>query len=871
MAKLLQRLRMLFSAEPVPALSLEELRAVFKAKYHAFKLLLAANNNALQLMTDMEAARRGSHSFGMTFVRSHATAVCVNVYAIIKYLNELSGHKYQALEGVFTGIETSIGEVLKKRQAPTISELVLPLSQIRQEMADGVGSKMANLGEVSTRLPGIAVPDGFVVTAAAYELFISHNQLQDEINRRLQALEQDDIGDLYRKSSEVQMLIIGAEMPSPLSEAISRAQEELAARAGGPLRVALRSSAIGEDAADTSFAGQYRSELNVSGENLLTVYKEILASKYALTALSYRLHKGLRDEDLAMCVGCMAMVDATAGGVMYSRDPNDIRGEAIFINAVHGLAKSVVDGTVTPDLFVISRGEPPAITKKEIRKKELRAVCLAEEGVLLESDEQGLSPALTDAQALNLARIALTLEEHFQAPQDIEWCIGREGGIFILQSRPLKQLAGFTSREVAAVAAPVENPVLVRGGETAGPGVAAGPVFLVQNNLDLLKFPEGAVLVTSFPHPSWATLLSRASAVVTDRGGITGHLANVAREFGLPALFNTGEATTRLAPGETVTVDADGRVVYQGRAEPLLQAATPRRGLMAATPVGETLKEVMAFVTPLNLTDPEAPNFTPRGCRTLHDITRFAHEVSVKEMFSLDKTQAFSKYFIKRLVTAVPLEWWVLNLEDGFKEEVAGREVELSNIASIPMLALWEGITAVPWEGPPPVDTRGFMSIVMGAATDPNLATAGGTIFGNQNYFMISRDFCNLTSRLGFHFSTVETLVGDKPFENYIRFAFKGGAADYPRRVLRTRFVGDILARHHFQVDVKEDALFARLEGENRDYMLSRLRLLGYLTIHTRQLDMIMLNDSEVQYYSDKISRDLEAIVLPEPEKGRAD
>jgi pyruvate,water dikinase len=231
-------------------------------------------------------------------------------------------------------------------------------------------------------------------------------------------------------------------------------------------------------------------------------------------------------------------------------------------------------------------------------------------------------------------------------------------------------------------------------------------------------------------------------------------------------------------------------------------------------------------------------------------------------MFAFDKKQAFSRYFIKKLVTPVALEWWVLNLEDGFKEEVAAPQVELSNIASAPMLALWEGITATPWEGPPPVDTMGFMSIVMGAATDPNLAAAGGTMFGNTNYFMIARDFCNLTSRLGFHFSTVEALVGDQAFENYIRFAFKGGAADYPRRIRRTKFVGDILERYHFKVDVNEDALFARLEAEAKDYMLSRLRILGYLTIHTRQLDMIMLNESDVQHYADKFIRDLEKLAV---------
>jgi pyruvate,water dikinase len=390
--------------------------------------------------------------------------------------------------------------------------------------------------------------------------------------------------------------------------------------------------------------------------------------------------------------------------------------------------------------------------------------------------------------------------------------------------------------------------------------VAAGPVYVVKSHVDLLKFPEAAVLVTAFPHPSWAPLLPRAAAVVTDRGGITGHLANVAREFGIPALFNTGEATARLEPGAQITVDADGRTIYGGQVADLLAHAAPRRGIMAGTPVGESLKEIMAYITPLNLTDPDSPDFKPAKCRTLHDITRFAHEVSVKEMFAFDQEKAISRYFIKRLVTDVAMQWWVLNLEDGFKEEVPGKEVALDNIASLPMLALWQGITAVPWEGPPPVDTRGFLSVVMGAATRADLETAGGTIFGNQNYFMISRDFCNLTSRLGFHFSTVEALVGEQPFENYLRFAFKGGAADHSRRVLRAKFVGDVLERYDFKVDVNEDALFARLEGEGRDYMLSRLRVLGYVTIHTRQLDMIMLNEGDVQYYREKIIGDCDRL-----------
>ncbi|MCL6621640.1 MAG: pyruvate, water dikinase [Syntrophobacterales bacterium] len=872
MSGFLTRLKNLLSRPPAkpPAAAMEDLRRTFRAKFHAFKVLLNANNTALALMAEMETTLHGQRSFGLTFVRGHATAVCVNVYNIIRALNDLSGHRYTALLPVFEDLREKIEAVLNRENPPAVQELVLPLEQVTRDMADGVGSKMANLGEISRALPEVAVPPGFVITAAAYDLFLRHNGLKEEINRRLQAMEQGGLDDLYRLSSEIQLEIIRGEVPPELAAAITDAYAQLAARLGQAPKVAMRSSAIGEDAVETSFAGQYRSELNVSPDNLLSAYKEILASKYALTALTYRLHKGLRDEDVPMCVGCMAMVEAASGGVMYSRDPTDIRRRVVLINSVHGLAKAVVDGTVTPDVWEIDL-ETWTVRRREIAHKPRRAVTLPGEGVVLEDNPAADEPSLTEEQALRLARLAVRLEEHFRSPQDIEWSIDGAGQIFILQSRPLQQLVAPSAADRPAPEG-LTHRVLLRGGERASPGVAAGPVCLVKNNLDVLQFPEGAVLVTAFAHPAWATLLPRAAAVVTDRGGITGHLANVAREFGIPALFNTFEATRLLTPGLEVTVDADGHSIYEGRVEELLAHAAPKKGVMLGTPVYETLKEVMTYITPLYLTDPDSPAFRPENCRSLHDITRFAHEVAVREMFTIEEDRALTRYFIKRLKTDLPMEWLVLNLEDGFKEEVPGREVTLDQIASVPMLALWDGISAVPWEGPPPVDTGGFLSIVLGAATDPHLATAGErTLYGNVNYFMISRSFCNLTSRLGFHFSTVEALTGDEPFENYLRFSFKGGAADHPRRVLRAQFVAEILEMYDFKVEVREDALFARLEGEALPYMLTRLRVLGYVTIHTRQLDMIMLNPEEVARYRAKILGDLERLTragTPPPEAG---
>ncbi|MCG6972960.1 MAG: pyruvate, water dikinase [Desulfobacterales bacterium] len=859
MSALLNHFKKLFIKKPEPAAGdVEQLRIEFKERYHSFKLLLNANNRALEIMADMERVLESGQPFGMAFVRASCTAVSVNVFNMIKHIGNLSKGRYGELDKRFNEIRQKMDELLSQKKSMKDKRLVIPIDAVSMEMRDVVGSKMANLGEIKNRLQ-IKIPEGFVITAAACERVIQDNDLQMEIDRLFQSDEGDNVERRYALSSKIQQLIIRSRIPDDVAEAVRRAYARLESDAKGKVALALRSSALGEDMPESSFAGQYRSELNVGFDSIFQAYKEILASKYSFQAVTYRLNRGIKDEDIAMCVGCLRMVDAVAGGVAYTRNPVDIADDAMFINSAWGLPKSVVDGSDAYDLFVVSKKPAGKIIRKEVNTKKIKFVCLPEEGVCqtgLTGDQMDL-PSIDDKKALELSELAARIEEYYAIPQDIEWAVDKDDAIYILQCRPLKQIKPLKTDLPEPEFTRSHNAVIAGQGVTASPGAASGKVFLVDKTMDLLQFPQGAIMVARQALPIWSSLLNRSAAVITEQGGFAGHLASVAREFGVPALFGVPGAMDRLNHGEQVTVDADTLTIYKGEIKSLSTKSGPKMNLMQGSPVYETLKRVSRLIIPLNLLDPDSPYFRPVNCKTLHDITRFIHEKAVIEMFNFGKAHNFSEKSSKQLYYNVPMQWWILNLDDGFKKEISGKYVTLENIASIPMLAFWKGFSAVAWEGPPAIDGKGFASVVFQSTTNRNLIPGLRSAYGARNYFMISKNYCSLSSRLGYHFSIMEALVSERLTENYISFQFKGGAADHQRRLGRVHLIAEILQKQGFRVDIREDNLIARVEGHDMEYMKNRLEILGYLTLHTRQLDMIMSNNAALNHYQQKLEKDI--------------
>ncbi len=616
---------------------------------------------------------------------------------------------------------------------------------------------------------------------------------------------------------------------------------------------AVRSSAFGEDTAETSFAGLDDSQLNIHPDNLLAAYVETAASKYTPQAMVYRRQHGLRDEDTEMAVGCMAMIDASVGGVAYTADPQDRADSQIRISAAIGLPKTVVDGRFKTDLFIVDRVSMTVIDR-QIAAKTIALVLRPGEGITREEIPEDLAgrPALSDEHAVKIAQIALRLEAHFGAPQDVEWAFGTDGRIVILQARPMHYATVQSSAPIVAGAP------LVKGGVCVSPGAAGGPVSWVRSDREALKMPEGAVLVVDHPDPRWAALLDRAAAVVSEHGGIAGHLATVAREFGVPAIFGMGTLEA-LRRGEEITVDADGLAIHQGLILGLGEGRQ-RRNLMEKSPIREILGQALIHITPLTLLDPNAPEFRPFNVRTLHDIARFCHEKAVREMFAFGSENKFPRYAAKQLHHNVPMQWWVLNLDDGFTEEVNGKYVHLDEISCGPMHALWDGMIVIPWDGPPAMSGSGLASVFFEATRNPALATPFKKPYAQRNYFMVSKNFMNLQSRFGFHFSTVEALAGERDSENYLVFSLKGGAADIKRRAARAQFIADILADKGFALKVIEDTVTARASALPQEVVLDLVKIVGYLLMHTRQLDMIMGNQQSVDHYRSKLENDIASL-----------
>jgi pyruvate,water dikinase len=318
----------------------------------------------------------------------------------------------------------------------------------------------------------------------------------------------------------------------------------------------------------------------------------------------------------------------------------------------------------------------------------------------------------------------------------------------------------------------------------------------------------------------------------------------------VPALVDTGIATEILQPGQVITVDATHMRVYEGEVPELLTKTHKKQAsTIIETPIYAKLRRVLRWITPLNLVDPKLSDLTPDNCKTLHDITRFAHQLGIKEMFDLAEKASQQDVHSVRLKTHIPFNLHIIDLGGGIEANRKAKFVPPEAITSIPMLAMWKGISHpdISWAGPIPIDMKGLYSVVSRSLT----ATADHSDFWSRTFAIISHNYLNYSSRLGYHFATIDAYVGDSRNDNYITFRFKGGAADEVRRGRRVRFLGLVLEKLDFEVEVTGDLVVGRLWKYPRELLEEKLDLLGRLMGCARQRDMLMADDAIVDWYAE--------------------
>ena len=462
---------------------------------------------------------------------------------------------------------------------------MIPFSDLGIEDVDRVGGKNASLGEMISKLKAnnIRVPCGFATTVDAFNYFLTFNNLVEKIDQKLEKLDVENLQMLATTGAEIRGWVNQAKFPETFETEIRKAFASLVR--GENTSFAVRSSATAEDLPQASFAGQQETFLNVSGvENILTSIRLVFASLYNDRAISYRVHQKFAHSDVAISAGVQKMVrsDKASSGVMFTLDTESGFRDVVFITSSYGLGESVVQGSVNPDEFYLYKNSlisgKYSILKKSLGSK-LSLMKFAGARKTEGIERVDVPPELrsifsiTDAEATELAEYALIIEKHYRRPMDIEWGKdGLDGKMYILQARPetVKSTNSAQKRQRYKLKADDNSRTILLTGRAIGQKIGSGPVKLLRDISEIDRLEKGDVLVTDMTDPNWESVMKRASAIVTNRGGRTCHAAIIARELGVPAVVGCGDATNVLQDKSSVTVscaEGDEGYVYKGTLE----------------------------------------------------------------------------------------------------------------------------------------------------------------------------------------------------------------------------------------------------------------------------------------------------------------
>ena len=765
--------------------------------------LLSPYDEAMDLMAEFECIEHTSGAVDMDAIKRLYDRLQLAAQKTMVALGDLGDRRCGDLLKAHQQFDRHTTPLFHPALSLPEHPILVSLEDIHAEMASFVGHKAAHLAAIGNML-NLPVPQGFVLTASAFDDFMTENELPGMIDAYLRDLSPEHPVLVDERCEAIRRLILDAPVPFRIESAIQDKLNQWQADQEQPVLAAVRSSAIGEDT-EISFAGQFATILNVPARSVLNAYKEVLASKYNSGAVLYRMRCGLDDRTTPMAVIIMAMVNAQASGVVYTRNPSQPEQTDLQISAIRGLGEYLMSGDSAPYAIGVCR-RTGRITPHHAAHQSHWITTLPHGGTRLEplAPEDQKLPPIDNASARCLADWGERLEQYFGSPQDVEWAIDSARHLHLLQSRSLGLDAPPPSE--AADVLPLESlPVLHIGGRNACSGIVTGRLYHAGSALSE-TIPADSILVIPKAGPEYASTVARVRGVIATKGSAASHLASVAREFGVPMIVDTGRATDRWIQGQWVTLYADKVTVYAGRIPTSVVRPSQPLSDPFESPPRRRLRALSNRITHSHH-DPSDGQPQSDEAFTVHDLLKQAHAFALETLHS------------RRTETGNPLQvihWTGANAATDFNLHTASTPTGKSAGSQF-LQAFWSGLS---WS---------------------HLKTAADRRLLIDGYAFIAATSLYVTMPFERQTSVLDVCQPSGHASHHIRLRVVGVTGPYYHRCLRTRFLAEVLDELGFSLHINGSLLTASVAAGDWAHCLELLHQAGRLLSYGRKIDPMLI------------------------------
>lgn len=829
--------------------------------FNNFRRILHLNNAILEGMAQLERALGGEYIFDRTFLETSVRTIASHVHHVTYNLNALTNNSYIALYDRYQEIRTILDDILSGNTRALGCPPVVLLADIGWELKPLVGIDMVCLAELRHHR-GIQVAEGFVITTEgtlALTGRAENNDSQpahysvDEVRAGL--MEQVGVLLTSQKTNRLAVIVTQVDDPDEPVKELGRFSIVPAARRSvltiveeGMASEPGKSSIINND---TVLKHDKASPAAAAPDDFaLDLYR--LCLERIIGTVSVRLQKdgGNAGGRFAVFVRCSWPI--ALEGTVLTRDDTADNYDMIAI------AASLPGETDKRNTFLLKRTYPfdlvcSTIPPRPADSRFFDDRLATDEAVSYKGMGRGSALLLIDELKL-LAETSMVMERMLGIPIGLQWQKLQDGTCVIIRLflRRIMQYE-IPGDDLAMERANAE--ILSSGGQIVQAGIAAGSVVHASDEMSPGDFPAGAVAVARSASPQLTPILQRAAAVLTEYGSPAGHLATVARELRLPAIFGVPGVLGMLAPGTEVTVDAGEATVYKGIQRNLLRYGARGIDFSPTDPEYRVLRQLLRFIMPLSLVNPEAPDFSPKGCRSFHDIIHFCHERAVDELAHFqERHSGLGSIRTRRILLDVPMDIRVLDIGKGMSKMGNNHQPTVQDVTSEPFAVFLKGLQR-PEAWATDLPSLGMRDILSSMPRSMAMLSTPAEKLG-ENLAIIGGDYMNLSLRLGYHFSVVDAHLGSDEHRNYVYFRFAGGLADPERRGRRAKFISDVLRAMDFKVEVKGDLVVGRLKLAEKDILCSALFILGALTAFSRQRDTGLYTDADVKALFTKFADD---------------